>query len=552
MSGLDPSISTLQTFFLGFPYKPMFVALNPIDYLIILIFVVFMVVIGVLLKRSMNHSTDFLLAGRKIPSWITGIAFISANISALELLGMSASGAEYGFLTFHFYYLGAIPGMIFLGIFMMPFYYSSKIRSVPEYLRYRFNREAHLVNSLITLLSLALGSGIYLYSLSLVFETLFGWNPHLSILFSALIVLVYTYFGGLSSSIYTEVMQFFLTVFGLFPLVIVGLTRLGGWDGLMQKIPESHKHMWVGLAGGHNELGWDVLSVTVGLGFVLSFSYWTCGFAEVQRAMAAKDFRAARRTPLIGAMFKLFLPFLTVIPGLIALAEYSSEMNGEYNKSFLILLKNFYPSGMLGLGTTALLAAFMAGMSSSITAMNTIFTYDIYQTYINHKEDDKTYLKIGKQSTMVAVVFAIFTSYIAMQFENIMNYIQLLFSFFNAPLISIFLLGMFWKKASKWSAFYGMLVGTASGLIHYFLYVNGYLYYKSDMVSNFYGAIYSGMFCFLVMVVVSLIESEDPSRDLHGLVYEDRDRTNEFWDPRILAWGVILIVLLAGFNIVFA
>lgn len=530
----------------------MFVTLSPIDYLILLVFVGFMIVIGVLLKKSMNQSSDFLLAGRQIPSWITGIAFISANISALELLGMSASGAEYGFLTFHFYYLGAIPGMIFLGIFMMPFYYSSKIRSVPEYLRYRFNRPAHLVNSLITLLSLALGSGIYLYSLSLVFETMFGWNPHFSILFSAGIVLIYTYFGGLSSSIYTEVMQFFLTVIGLFPLVIIGLTRLGGWDGLMQKIPNSHKHMWQGLANGQNELGWDLLSVTVGLGFVLSFSYWTCGFTEVQRAMAAKDYRAARRTPLIGAMFKLFLPFLTVIPGLIALAEFSKEMNGEYNKSFIILLKNFYPSGMLGLGTTALLAAFMAGMSSSITAMNTIFTYDIYQTYINKNKEDKDYLRVGKRSTMFAIVFAIFASYIAMQFENIMNYIQLLFSFFNAPLISIFLLGMFWKRASGWSAFYGMILGTSSGLVHFILYSLGILYYKSDMVSNFYGAIYSGLVCFLSMVIVSYIETEDTTKDLHGLIYSDRDKTNPFWDPRILAWGVGLIVLLAGFNIVFA
>lgn len=530
----------------------MFVTLQPIDFAILFVFVVFMIVIGLKLKKSMRQSSDFLLAGRKIPSWITGIAFISANISALELLGMSASGAEYGFLTFHFYYLGAIPGMIFLGIFMMPFYYSSKIRSVPEYLRFRFNRPAHLVNSLITLTSLALGSGIYLYSLSLVFETMFGWNPHLSILFSAGIVLVYTYFGGLSSSIYTEVMQFFLTILGLLPIVIIGLTKIGGWDGLMAKVPESHKHMWTILPGGNNELGWDLLSVTVGLGFVLSFSYWTCGFTEVQRAMAAKDYYAARRTPLIGAAFKLFLPFLTVIPGLIALSEFSNEMNGEYNKSFLILLKSYYPSGLLGLGTTALLAAFMAGMSSSITAMNTIFTYDIYQTYIDGNRSDKDYLQIGKICTMVAVFFAIFASYIAMQFENIMNYIQLLFSFFNAPLVSIFLLGMFWKRASGYSAFYGMILGTSAGLIHYILYTQNLIFYKTDMVSNFYGAIYSGVACFLSMVIVSFIEKPDPNKDLHGLIYEDRDKTKVFWDPKILAWGVALIVVLAFFNLIFA
>jgi SSS family solute:Na+ symporter len=523
-------------------------ALQPIDFLILFVFIIFMIVIGYLLKKKMKGSSDFLLAGRKIPGWITGIAFISANISALELLGMSASGAEYGFLTFHFYYLGAIPGMIFLGIFMMPFYYSSKIRSVPEYLRYRFNRPAHLLNSMITLVSLSLGSGIYLYSLSLIFDTMFGWNPHFSILMSAFIVLIYTFFGGLSSSIYTEVMQFFLTVFGLFPLVWIGLAKAGGWDGLLSQLPETHKHMWKYLPNGNNPLGWDILSVTVGLGFVLSFSYWTCGFTEVQRAMAAKDFQAARRTPLIGAVFKLFLPFLTVIPGLIALTQFKDELNGEYNKSFLILLREFYPSGMLGLGTTALLAAFMAGMSSSVTALNTIFTYDIFQTYIKKDESDAYYLKVGKICTMFAVLFAVFGSYIAMQFENIMNYIQLLFSFFSAPLISIFLLGMFWEKASPWSAFWGMLFGTSAGLIHFLLKNLGILFYKSDMVSTFYGAIFSGLVCFLSMVIVSFIEKPVLGRDLQGLMYSSRDKNQDFWNPKILAWGAGLIALLGCFN----
>ncbi len=530
----------------------MFVTLQPIDFAILFVFVVFMIVIGLKLKKSMRQSSDFLLAGRKIPSWITGIAFISANISALELLGMSASGAEYGFLTFHFYYLGAIPGMIFLGIFMMPFYYSSKIRSVPEYLRFRFNRPAHLVNSLITLTSLALGSGIYLYSLSLVFETMFGWNPHLSILFSAGIVLVYTYFGGLSSSIYTEVMHVLFDHPRTFAHCHHWSDKDRRLGGLMAKVPESHKHMWTILPGGNNELGWDLLSVTVGLGFVLSFSYWTCGFTEVQRAMAAKDYYAARRTPLIGAAFKLFLPFLTVIPGLIALSEFSNEMNGEYNKSFLILLKSYYPSGLLGLGTTALLAAFMAGMSSSITAMNTILHTTSIKPISMVTDQIKIILRIGKICTMVAVFFAIFASYIAMQFENIMNYIQLLFSFFNAPLVSIFLLGMFWKRASGYSAFYGMILGTSAGLIHYILYTQNLIFYKTDMVSNFYGAIYSGVACFLSMVIVSFIEKPDPNKDLHGLIYEDRDKTKVFWDPKILAWGVALIVVLAFFNLIFA
>jgi len=526
--------------------------LQNIDFAVLGVFLLFMVIIGSLLKKKMNSSEQFLLAGRSIPAWITGIAFISANISALELLGMSASGAQYGFLTFHFYYLGAIPGMVFLGIFMMPFYYSNKIRSVPEYLRYRYNNASHLLNAIITLVSLGLGAGIYLYSLSLVFDQMLGWDPDLSIWISAGIVLIYTIYGGLTSSIYTEVMQFFLTIFGLFPLVFLGIYASGGVQNFWTKIPESHKHMWKGLAYGENPLGWDLISVCLGLGFVLSFSYWTCGFTEVQRAMAAKDYHAARRTPLVGAMFKIFLPFLTVVPGMIALTQFSSELNGDYNRSFLILLQKFYPAGMLGLGTTAFLAAFMAGMSSSITALNTVFTYDLYQTYIAPGESDEKYLKIGKICTAASIGAAIAGSYIAKQFENIMNYIQLLFSFFNSPLIAVFLLGMFWKRATPWAGFYGMLLGTASGLAHYLLFKNGFLVYKSEMVSNFYGAVVSGSTTFVTMILVSWISKPKPLSELDGLLYVTRDKSLPFWDKSLLGWGMGLIGLLAVFNFLLA
>ncbi|WCL48691.1 sodium:solute symporter family protein [Leptospira sp. GIMC2001] len=523
--------------------------LNWIDYSILCLFIGYMVLVGFLLKKKMKGSGDFLLAGRKIPGWVTGIAFISANISALELIGMSASGAEYGFLTFHFYYLGAIPGMIFLGIFMMPFYYSTKIRSVPEYLKYRFDNKAHLFNSLTTLLGMALGSGIYLYSMSLIFEVMLGWDQLFSIFFTAIIVLIYTFYGGLISSIYTEVLQFFLTILGLFPLLYLGLMNTGGWEGLMAKVPESHKHMWIGLPGGENALGWDVVSVVFGLGFVLSFSYWTCGFTEVQRAMAAKDYHAARMTPLIGAMFKILLPFLTIIPGLIALAEHSDIMGKEYNKALLIMIREFYPNGMLGLGITALVAAFMAGMSSSITALNTIFTYDIYQTYIRPGRDDNEYLKVGKICTAASVTLAVAGSFIAMRFDNVANYIQLLFSFFNAPLIGIFLLGMFWKRASTISGFYGLLLGTSAGLGHYLLVESNILYYKTEMVSNFYGAIYSGFTCIIVIFLVSLVSAPKPIIELEGLLYSTRDKSLPFWDKKLLIWGSVLIVLLVLFNL---
>ncbi len=523
-----------------------------IDYLLISTFVIFMILIGYFLKKKISDSKDFLLAGRKIPGWVTGIAFISANVSALELLGMSASGAQYGVVTFHFYYVGAIPGMIFLGIFMMPFYYSSKIRSVPEYLRYRFNNHAHLFNSITTLLGMTLGSGIYLYSMALIFEVMFGWNLFFSIAFSATIVLIYTYFGGLSSSIYTEVLQFFLTVFGLLPVVILGLMKNGGWDGVLSRLPETSRHLWKYLPNGNNPQGMDIISVVFGLGFVLSFSYWTCGFAEVQRAMAAKDYSAARRTPLIGAMFKIFLPFVTIVPGIIAFSEVKDVMGTDYNKSFLLMLKTFYPNGMLGLGTTALLASFMAGMSSSVTALNTIFTYDIYQTYLRPNESEDKYLKVGRICTAVSVLSAVFGSFIAMRFNNVMEYIQLLFSFFNAPLIGAFLLGMFWKRASASSAFFGLLLGTLAGILHYALTVTGVLVYKTMMVSNFYGAIYAGAVCFLSIIVVSFLENPKEISELQGLMYFSRDRSQPFWDKKILAWGSILILLLLIFNIYLA
>jgi SSS family solute:Na+ symporter len=526
--------------------------LAAVDFGILALFVGYMVLTGSLLKRKMKGSGDFLLAGRKIPGWVTGIAFISANISALELIGMSASGAEYGFLTFHFYYLGAIPGMIFLGIFMMPFYYSSKIRSVPEYLRYRFDRRAHFFNSVTTLLGMALGSGIYLYSMSLIFEVMLGWDRVFSILFTACIVLVYTFHGGLSSSIYTEVLQFFLTLAGLFPLLYLGLTKVGGWEKLLASVPKSHIHMWEGLATGENALGWDYISVIFGLGFVLAFSYWTCGFAEVQRAMAAKDYHSARMTPLIGAVFKIMLPFLTIIPGLIALAEFSDEMGTEYNKSLLIMMKQFYPNGLLGLGVTALVAAFMAGLSSSITALNTIFTYDFYQTYIRPDAKDEEYLRIGKLCTVGSILFAIFGSFIAMNFDNVMNYVQLLFSFFNAPLIGIFLLGMFWSRASGNSGFWGLLIGTLLGFSHFLLVQMGWLEYKTPMVSNFYGAIYSGFGCIFVIIIVSLFSHPKDRSELEGLLYATRDRNLPFWDKSLLIWGGLLILLLILFNLLLA
>ena len=528
-----------------------------IDYSIILIYFVFVIGVGYVLKRYMKTSEDFFLSGRAIPGWVTGLAFMAANLGALEVMGMAANGAKYGMLTTHFYWVGAIPAMVFVAIFMMPFYYGSKVRSVPEYLKVRFNEATRGLNAISFALMTVLMSGINMFAMALVFKSILGWSMDFSILVSAGVVLAYVFWGGLTSSIYNEVLQFFLIVVGFLPLAYLGLKDVGGIDSLLRKLPEGYARTFANLGStADNPMGIEWFGMVMGLGFVLSFGYWCTDFLVVQRALAAKDMVAAKRTPLIAAIPKMFFPALVILPGLVALVVMPAEVKADYNSALPLMLARYYPTGILGLGLTALLASFMSGMAGNVTAFNTVWTYDIYASYIRPNQSDAHYLSMGRWATVVGVLISVGTAYIVMQFNNLMDYMQLLFSFFNAPLFATFMLGMFWRRATSWGAFWGLLAGILSAAGHYVLTTPrvGVLHYGSDMTANFYGAIVAWTVCFLVTILVSLVTRQKPAEELVGLVYSLTPKAPEpvrRWYARPSVFAVVVLLLAVLLNIWF-
>jgi solute:Na+ symporter, SSS family len=447
---------------------------------------------------------DFFLSGRSLPAWITGLAFIAANLGALEILGLAANGAKYGAATVHFYWIGAVPAMVFLGIVMMPFYYNSKVRSVPEYLRLRFNDATHVLNSLSFAVATVLIAGVNLFAMALVIRLLLGWPIPISIGLAAAIVLVYITLGGLSSAIYNEVLQDKVT-----QAKALGPLALHPWEG-------------TGVGDVTNPIGANWVAIVFGLGFVLSFGYWTTNFAEVQRALAAKNLSAARRTPLIAAFPKLLIPFLVVVPGLIA----AVTVNGlgaktgdlQYNNAVPILISRYLPNGMLGIAITGLLAAFMAGVAANVTAFNTVVSYDLWQAYVRKDEDDQYYVRFGRIATVMGIVIAIGTAFIAAGFNSIMDYIQALFSFFNAPLFATFILAMFWRRATPWAGFWGLAAGTFAAVAVHFLHSRGPLDLGSPLSADFWGAVAAFVVDLVVTVAVSLATRPKPDRELRGLV----------------------------------
>src|SRR6185436_9148880 len=457
------------------------IQLGWIDYLILIVYFGFVLGIGWALKRYMKTSTDFFLSGRSIPAWITGLAFISANLGAQEVIGMGASVAKYGILTSHFYWVGAIPAMVFVGIFMMPFYYGSRARSVPEYLKLRFDEKTRGFNAMTFAVMTVFSSGISMYAMGALLALLLGWNIHASIALSAAVVLLYIALGGLTSAIYNEVLQFFLIVFGFLPVAYLGLRDAGGWPGLAARVPDTFVHSWAYLGRADaNPMGVEWFGMVMGLGFVLSFGYWCTDFLVVQRAMAAHSMNAARRTPLIAAVPKMLFPFLVIVPGIVALGLTLHPNPGaapllptladgsyDYNMALPLMMSRYYPAGLLGLGLTALLASFMSGMAGNVTAFNTVWTFDIYQSYIRPRQTDAHYLWMGRMATVFGVLVSIATAYAAMRFNNIMDMLQLVFSFVNAPLFATFLRGLCWKRTTGHGAFGGLLAGTAAAGIHY-------------------------------------------------------------------------------------
>lgn len=534
--------------------------LSWIDYAIMIVYFVFVLGIGWALKRHMKTANAFLEAGRAMPAWVAGLAFISTNLGALEVMGMTGSGAKYGMLTTHFYWIGAIPAMVFLALFMMPFYYGSKARSVPEYLKLRFDEKTRGLNAILFAVMTILASGISMYALAILMERVLEWNFHLSLVLSAAIVLGYTYLGGLSSAIYNEVLQFFIIVFGLLPIVILCLMDLGGWSGMKEQLapivsakgfaPDTWTTTWkyTGIASA-NPMGVEWYGIFAGLGFVLSFGYWCTNFLIVQRAMSAESPTAARNTPLIGALPKMFIPFLIIVPGIAALVLLNKQGSGftlpeiapgQYNYDYTIiaLLKQYLPAGVLGLGITALLASFMSGMAGNVSAFNTVWTYDIYQSYIrpvtgNKDADDRHYLTVGRMATVFGVVVSIAAAYLASLFGNIMDFLQTIFSMINAPLFAVIFLGMFWKRTTGHGAFIGLLSGFFVALLHHgltsplgaaTLVKGGWIYhayvYPVEMAQNFWTAIFAFTTASIVTVALSMITKQlKTDDDLKGLVY---------------------------------
>jgi len=529
-----------------------------IDYGIIAIYFAFVLGIGFALKRQMVRSEDFFLSGRSIPSWITGLAFLSANLGAIEVMGMAANGAEYGIMTAHFYWVGAIPAMLFLSLFMMPFYYGSRVRSVPEYLKLRFNEPTRAFNAISFAVMTVLMSGINMYAMALVFKLLLGWSMTASILVSASVVLAYTILGGLTSSIYNEVLQFFLIIFGLLPVAIIGLANAGGWAALLTSVPPGFGELWRHTGSIHNPMGVDWLGILSGLGFVLSFGYWCTDFLVIQRALAARNLSAAQRTPLIAAFPKVFFPALTVLPGMLALslipALGSNTTIYSFNMALPLLMAKYYPSGMLGIGLTAMLASFMSGMAGNITAFNTVWTYDIYQSYLAPDKSDSHYLWIGRAATALGILVSVGTAYLVMGFPSIMDYMQMVFSFFNAPLFATFLLGMFWKRCTPWAAFFGLLAGTLAAIGHFLLSHWGFLSYPSMMAGNFWRSTIGWCVNFGVTVFLSFLTRPKPEAELAGLVWGLASASiaiAEPWYKRPKVLAAIIFAMAVAANLLF-
>jgi solute:Na+ symporter, SSS family len=577
-------------------------SLAGVDYVVIAVYFAFVLGVGWLVRRTVHTSKDFFEAGRRTPAWVAGLAFVSANLGAQEVIGMGASGAKYGIATAHFYWVGAIPAMVFVALFMMPFYYGSRARSVPEYLRLRFDEKTRAFNAGSFAVMTVFSSGVSMYAMGKLFNLLLGWDMDVSMLVAAGVVLAYTTLGGLTSAIYNEVLQFCLIVAGLLPLVILGLHNVGGWDGLSARLaeaaagrgfpPGSYTHAWKYLGDpSQNPVGVEWLGLLMGLGFVLSFGYWCTDFLVVQRAMSAESPTAARRVPLIAAFPKMLFPALVILPGMIAFALTATggaalipakldatlqpllDARGlpvlDYDLATPSMLLHYFPNGLLGLGLTALLASFMSGMAGNVTAFNTVFTYDLYQSYIRKGASDAHYLWIGRAATVGGVLLSIGAAYVARSFNNIMDVLQLVFAFVNAPLFATFALGMFWRRSTGHGAFSGLVAGTLGAAIHHGLTLpagaipgvkGGYFgllhTFPSELAQTFWTAITAFVTCAAVTILVSWFTRPRPVDELRGLVYSMTPRVGG--DDYLLPWyarpKVLAVVVLAAtliLNIVF-
>ena len=534
-------------------FAPTLMKLSPIDFSIIGFYFAAVLLVGYYLKGKIHSSSDFLLSDRSFSHWITGIAFMSANLGSLEIMGHIANGAKYGMRTNHWYWVGAIPAMVFCGLFMVRYYYANGIRSVPEYLRMRFDQRAHALNSLSFAVVTVLMSGINMFAFALVFRSMLGWSFTASILLSAGVVLIYTFWGGLASSIYNEVLQFFLIIIGFLPLSFIGLHEVGGWKGLVTRLPPQYLHTWKGMGGPGDPLGVDWWVVVIGLGLTAGPSYWCTDFLLVQRALAAKNLNAARKTPLVAAIPKMLFPAVVTLLGMVALAVAPQIVTRDYNLALPMLLGRYYHSGLLGVGLTALLASFMSGMAGNITAFNTVFTYDLYQTYLVKNRPDAHYLRVGKLATVGGTLLGAVSAYIVLSFDNLMDYMQLIGILFISPYFIVFLLGMFWKRASAAAGFYGMVAGTLGCFTEYLLYRLNILHFRTPMASNVWTAVWGLVAGLIVMVVVTYLTDPPPAESLKGLTYAYAAPLEKAgaWYRTPAFYGAVVIVGLIALNLKF-
>jgi SSS family solute:Na+ symporter len=558
--------------------------LAPVDVLILVLYFALVVFIGFYAKGKANTSEDFFLAGREMTAWIAGLSFVSANLGSLELMGWAGAAYQYGILAAHWYWIGAIPAMLFLGIVMMPFYYISKTHSVPGYLHLRFGEAARGLSAISFALMTILMSGVNMFAMAVVMQTVLGWNITFSIWVGAATVALYVMLGGLRSAIINEVLQFVLIWAGAAMIPILGLIEAGGWTNLKAQIAgnigrSDYTHLWSTVGSfSDNPMGVHWTGIVFGLGFVISFGYWTTDFLVVQRVLSAHNLRAAKMAPVIGAAFKMAVPFIVILPGLLALAvlknpdgsmmhlvpESVAASTGQhsYNEVLPLMLIRYCGPGLLGLGITALVAGFMSGMAGNVSAFSTVWTYDIYGAFINKKASDKHYVAMGRWSTVIGMLVSIGAAYLVMNAASIMDYVQALFSFFIAPLFGTVILGMLWKRATHWGGFLGLLAGTLSS-IAMFIWVQSnagalrYIAMSPDakpMAENLYRALWSWIICVVVTVVVSLVTKPVPTEQLSGLVYGvtpiPHDGATTIWQKPIF-WAIVVIVVFFILNLIF-
>jgi len=556
----------------------MLIQLTWVDTAIIVIYFLAVLGIGFYMKGRSRTGEDFFFAGRDMTAWVAGLGFLAANLSALELMGWAAASYQYGILAAHWYWIGAIPAMLFLGLVMMPFYYISKTHSVPGYLKLRFGDSTRTLSAVTFAFMTVLMSGVNLYSMALVMKILLGWDIHFSIWVSSITVAAYVALGGLRSAIFNEVLQFMLIWLGVLLVPILGLKETGGWSGLKERIATTvgstdYTHLWSTLGSFQdNPMGIHWTGIVFGLGWVTSFGYWTTDFLVVQRVLTARNLRSAQLAPIIGAGFKMLVPFIVILPGLLGLALLPEKLTGEaaavasnghsYNEVLPLMLARYFGPGLLGLGITALIAGFMSGMAGNITAFSTVWTYDIHRALLRPNASDSHYVRVGRWCIILGVLASIGTAYVVMQFLSIMDYVQALFSFFIAPLFGTVLLGMLWKRATPAGGFWGLLLGTASSIGMWIwgrvdpaaLSIIALSPNAAGMAENMYRALWSWLVCVGVTIAVSLLTPRLPDAQLEGLVYGCTKLPVEAAVPlvqRPVFWAMVVFVVFVSLNVIF-